>query len=59
MLKFFSDLLYIKGILCFDEYDAIMESCTPTDLDNVFEGIMRGTFNNYRRGEVDGDYGEL
>lgn len=51
-------MLYIKGVLCFDEYDAIMECCDENDLDDVFEGMMRGTFNNYRRGEVDGDFDE-
>lgn len=57
LLKFFTDVLYLNGVICFDEYDDIMESCNAEDLDCVFEKMMTGKYNAYRRGEVDGDWG--
>ena len=53
VLKFFSDVLYLKGVLCFEELDAIMDCSTHDDLDVVFEKMMKEEFNNYRRGDVD------
>jgi hypothetical protein len=58
ILKFVTDVLYLNGILCFEEYDDIMECCTPEDLDKVFEKMMKDQYNRYRRGEVDGDFDE-
>lgn len=52
LLKFFSDVLYLKGVICFDELEDIMECCTPNDLDNVFDKMMRGEYNAYRRGNI-------
>lgn len=52
LLKFFTDVLYLKGVICFDELDDIMDCCTPSDLDNVFEKMMRGEYNAYRRGNI-------
>lgn len=56
IIKFFTDVLYLNNIICFDEYDDIMECCCVQDLDNVFEKMMQGKYNTYRRGEVDGDW---
>ena len=53
VLKFFTDVLYLKGILCFEEYDGIMDCSCYKDLDNVFEKMMREEYNNYRRGDID------
>ena len=51
MLKFIADVLYIKEVICFEELDAIYDSVNADDLDNVFEKMMKGEFNVYRRGE--------
>ena len=51
-LKFIADLLYVKGDVCYEEYEAIMDSCTPSDLDNVIDKMLRGDFNVYKRGET-------
>lgn len=58
VLKFFADVLYVKGVLCYEELEAINEVCTPQDLDAVFEKILRGDFNVYKRGEVFTGYAE-
>lgn len=52
VLKFMADILYVKGILCVEELEAIDNVRTPADLDAVFERILRGDFNVYKRGEV-------
>lgn len=50
-LKFLADVLYIKGFICFEEFDSIMEACNPNDLDDIVEKMIRGEFNVYRQGE--------
>lgn len=59
ILKFLVDVLYLNNIICYDEYDDIMECKVPSDLDDVFEKMMRGKYNTYRRGEVDGDWDDI
>lgn len=56
LLKFFTDVLYLKGVLCYDEFDDIMDCSRPEDLDNVFEKMMRGNYNSYRRGDLDYEF---
>lgn len=51
LLKFFADVLYIKGKLCAEELEAIYDAKTPSDLDNIFEKMMQGKYNVYKRGE--------
>jgi len=51
LLKFFADVMYVKGFLCSEELDAIMEVQTVADLDVVFEKMMGGKYNAYKRGE--------
>ena len=53
ILKFLADVLYLKGVLCFEEYDGIMECCNTSDLDCIFERMMKEDFNNYKRGDID------
>ena len=50
-LKFLADVLYIKGFICFEEFDAIMESKNASDLDDIVEKMIRGEFNVYKQGE--------
>ena len=52
ILKFFTDLLYLKGVICFDEFEDIMDCCSPSDLDKVFEKMMKEEYNQYRRGDL-------
>lgn len=51
ILKFFTDVMYLKGILCYEELDAIMDCANHNDLDCVFESMMKEEYNNYKRGD--------
>lgn len=50
-LKFLADVLYIKGILCYEEFEDIMDAKTFVDLDKIIEKMLRSEYNVYRRGE--------
>ena len=52
VVKFIADLLYVKDVICFEEFEAIMDSCNGEDLDNVIDRVLRGDFNVYRRGNI-------
>jgi hypothetical protein len=49
LLKFIADVLYLKGVICYDELDDIMNASIPSDLDVIFEKMMREEYNAYRR----------
>ena len=51
-LGFLTDVLYIKGIICFEEYEEIMDSSTAPDLDKIVEKMLRDEYNVYKRGEA-------
>lgn len=51
-IKFFADLMYIKGIICFDEYEDIMSCCTEGCLDKVIEKMLKDEYNPYLRGDI-------
>lgn len=48
----FTDVLYFKGIICFEEFDAIMNCKDAVDLGVVAERIGNDDFNPYKRGEA-------
>lgn len=50
-LGFLADVLYIKGIICFEEFEAIQEVKHPSDLNDIVEKMLRGDYNAYRKGE--------
>lgn len=52
VIKFFCDVLYLNGILCFEEYEDIMDCKVPMDLDEVFEKMIREDYNAYKRGVI-------
>jgi hypothetical protein len=56
VLGFFADILYIKGLICFDEFDAIMNAKHDVDLGVIVERMLTSDFNLYKRGE---SYGTL
>jgi hypothetical protein len=47
-----ADVLYIKGIICYEEFEDIMNAITPQDLDKVVEGMLTDKYNVYRKGEA-------
>ena len=55
-IQFFADVLYLKGLLCYEELEAILDAQSPEDLDMVFEKMFRGQFNPYKRGEPYTDF---
>ena len=58
MIGFMADVLYIKGILCFEEYEAIMDVKNPACLDEVVEKMLTDQYNPYKRGEAYVGYGK-
>lgn len=49
-LKFFADVLYIKGFLLYDEYEDIMEVESIDDLDVIVDKMLKEEYNP-KRGE--------
>lgn len=49
ILKFLSDVMYLRSVISIREYEAIMDCCTPSDLDNVFEKMMKEEYVVYER----------
>lgn len=58
VLKFLADVLYIKKIICFEEFEAIMESKNPLDLDDIVEKMLKEEYNVYKQGESYLRYGK-
>lgn len=54
VLGFLADVLYLKGIICYDELEAINEVKNEKELGEVFERMIRGNFNVYKKGETYG-----
>lgn len=50
-LGFIADLLYVKGYICFEEFEAIQNARIPSDLDEIVDKMLRSDFNVYRKGE--------
>lgn len=55
-LGLLADILYIKGIICYEEFEAINDIKSPTDVNDFVEKMLRGEFNVYRKGEPYTEY---
>lgn len=51
LLKFIADVLYMKGIICYEEIDAIYDVRNGDDLEKIVEKMNDGSFNVYKKGE--------
>lgn len=51
VLKFLADVLYIKGVIRYEEFEDIMESKDFSDLDNIVDKMLRSEYNVCKRGE--------
>lgn len=51
VLGFMADVLYLKGIICFEEFEDIMNVKHPSDLQDIVDRLLRGKYNAYKRGE--------
>lgn len=50
-LGFLADVLYIKGVICFEEFEDIQNAKHPSDLNDIVEKMLRGEYNVHMRGE--------
>lgn len=57
MIGFMADVLYIKGIICYEEFEAMMDARVPSDLEVIVEKMLGGNFNGYKKGESYITYG--
>jgi len=48
VLKFIADILYIKGIILFEELEAIYEAKSFSDLDTIVKKIEGGEYRVFR-----------
>lgn len=52
ILKFFADVLYIRGFLYSEEYEAILDCRNMYDLDDVIEDMLSDKCSSsHKRGE--------
>ena len=52
LLGLFADILYHKGLLCYEEMEALMDIRSNHDIYAFSEKLLRGEFNVYKRGEI-------
>ena len=50
-LGFLADVLYYKGIICYEEVEAIFDAKNAQDLQVIIDKMMNQEFNPYKRGE--------
>lgn len=51
ILKFLADVLYVKGIICYEEYEDILDVSGGDGLEEIIEKMLNDGYNIYRRGE--------
>lgn len=47
ILKFLADVLYVKGIICLEEYEAILDSESMECLDTIVDKMLRDEYSSY------------
>lgn len=50
-IGFLADVLYIKGIICFEEFEDINNIKLPSDLNVIVDKMLSGGYNGYKKGE--------
>lgn len=50
-LGFLADVLYLKGVILYEEYEAIMDVRTYGDVETIVERMLRDEFNQFQRGK--------
>ena len=50
-IQLMADILYIKGIICHDEFECLLDIQTSSDAEKFTEKLLCGDFNVYKRGE--------
>lgn len=46
-LKFIADILYVKAIICLEEYEAILDASTMRCLDDIVDRMLRDEYSSY------------
>jgi hypothetical protein len=52
ILKFIADVLYIRGAICLEEYEAILDAKSHIDLDKIADKMLREEYNQRTRVDV-------
>lgn len=52
LIGLFADIMYDKGMLCYEEMEALMDIKSAEDVFVFSERLLRGDFNVYKRGEI-------
>lgn len=50
-LGFLADVLYLKGHILYEEYEAIQNARTAMDIETIVERMLTDDFNQFKRGE--------
>lgn len=50
-LGFIADILYIKGVICYEEFEDIQNAKEPEDLQDIVERMLRSEYDVSKRGE--------
>lgn len=50
-IGFVADILYLKGIIGFEEFQDILNAKEPSDLQSIVDKLIGGKYNAYKRGE--------
>lgn len=50
-IGFIADVLYIKGVICYEEFEDMMNVTEPSELQDIVEKMLRSEYNVYKRGE--------
>lgn len=51
VIQLFADVLYIKGVICLEEFEAMLDIRNSNDAEDFTEKLLCGEFNVYKRGE--------
>lgn len=51
VLGFLADVLYIKKIICFEEFEDICQVKTSCDLEKITDKMLKEEYNVYKQGE--------
>ena len=50
-IGFLADVLYIKGVISYDEFEDMMYAVNASDLEGIVEKMLRGEYGADRQGE--------
>lgn len=51
-IGFMAEVLYIKKVICYEEFNAILDVQNHKDLDPIIQNMLDDKYNVYKRGEA-------